>query len=149
MTTHSTDKLIVNNVRKVLETHDIGNLRPKTYRFIIAYMGFIAHYNLDGFKAEYRDLRVFCISLQTSEYSTNFDYNDQFAERLLVRAINATVPKETDAWKVAYTIKDVVALAREYMPHIEVTFAEAQKEQELAQAETLAAKYGYRLEPTS
>lgn len=143
------DKRIVNNVRKVLEQADIGLLRPQTYHFITLHMGFIAHYNLDGFKAEYRDLRLFCRNLQTSEGRDNYDYNDQWAERLLVRAINATVPEETDAWKVAYTIKDIVALAREYAPNIRATFDEAQKEQELAQARSLAAKHGYRLEAVS
>jgi hypothetical protein len=45
--------LIVNNFRKVLTTGNIQFLSKQTYEFIMNSSGFIAHYDLFGFRAEY------------------------------------------------------------------------------------------------
>ena len=69
------------NVALVFRTGDIQKLNKPTYRFIINHMGFIAHYNLNGFQCEYADLEEFRERLQTSEYSTRLDYNLNWADK--------------------------------------------------------------------
>ena len=69
------------NVSLVFRAGDIGKLNKPTYDFIILYMGFIAHYGLSGFQDAYSDLERFALSLQTSEYSRDPDYNLNLAER--------------------------------------------------------------------
>ena len=46
---------IVNNIRNVLETKDIENLSKQSYYYISVCSGFIAHYDLYGFRDYYYD----------------------------------------------------------------------------------------------
>ncbi len=69
------------NAALVFRTGDIRRLNKVTYNFIILEMGFIAHYDLAGFKDAYRDLTMFREMLQTSEYSRDPDYNLRQATR--------------------------------------------------------------------
>lgn len=45
--------LIVSNLRKVFQTGDSHLLSKSAYKFLYLCSGFIAHYNLYGFQAEY------------------------------------------------------------------------------------------------
>lgn len=130
-----TNNRVVNNVRKVLEARDIGLLRPETYRFITLHMGFIAHYDLGGFKAEYTDLRRLCRNLQTSEYSDGLGNNIAFSVRL----------HDEGKFEDADTIHELVLLAREYQEQIGVVFTAYERDREVEQARTLAEKHGYVL----
>ncbi len=47
--------LVVRNFRTVIENHDIRNMNNKLYQFLNLYCGFIAHYDINGFKATYSD----------------------------------------------------------------------------------------------
>ena len=69
------------NIARVFFEEDIQKLNKPTYQFIIAHMGFIAHYDLRGFQGEYQDLDHFRTMLQTSEYSIDPNYNLQQAQR--------------------------------------------------------------------
>ena len=69
------------NIREVFKTGDIHKLTKETYHFITLHMGFIAHYDLQGFQCEYADLDLFRRMLQTSEYSRDPDYNLQWADK--------------------------------------------------------------------
>ena len=48
-------KTVLQNIKRVLESQDIGLLQDPAYRILITHCGFIAHYDLNGFKATYRD----------------------------------------------------------------------------------------------
>lgn len=48
--------LIVSSFKRVFETGDIENLTNTAYRYIYLASGFIAHYNLYGFRDAYRDV---------------------------------------------------------------------------------------------
>ena len=48
--------LIVSSLRKVFQTYDIAYLTKSAYNFLYLSSGFIAHYNLYGFQAEYTDV---------------------------------------------------------------------------------------------
>lgn len=52
-------QLIVASFRKVFQTGDISHLSKSAYNFIYLASGFIAHYNLYGFRDEYRDVDYF------------------------------------------------------------------------------------------
>lgn len=50
-------KAILNNIELVLKTKDSAKLNGTAYTFIMNISGFIAHYDLHGFRANYEDLR--------------------------------------------------------------------------------------------
>jgi hypothetical protein len=45
---------IVRNFRNVIETHDISLMNRELYQFLTLSCGFIAHYDINGYKATYR-----------------------------------------------------------------------------------------------
>ena len=51
--------LVVRNFSKVVESRDINNMTKGLYEFLNLYCGFIAHYNIDGFKSVYSPPRDF------------------------------------------------------------------------------------------
>ena len=64
-----TEKLsVVKNFRNVVENRDISLMRKELYEFLNLYCGFIAHYNIDGFKATYSAPRNF-----TNTFIRHFD----------------------------------------------------------------------------
>ncbi len=78
-------KAIVNNVKLVFRTGDIEKLNGTAYRFIILYMGFIAHYDIYGFKAAYsKRPGLLARNLLMSEgYSNDLNYNYKAARQHL------------------------------------------------------------------
>ena len=74
-------KALESNVSLVFRTGDIGKLNKPTYEFIHLDMGFIAHFNLQGFQCAYADLELFREMLQRSEHSHDPDYNLRWADR--------------------------------------------------------------------
>ena len=51
-------KAILNNIELVFKSRDSSKLNNPAYKFIMNIDGFIAHYDLEGFKSYYRDLRT-------------------------------------------------------------------------------------------
>jgi hypothetical protein len=105
-------KYIVGNVEKVLKTGNIDHLSQGAYKFITLHMGFIAHYNLNGFKDSYENVAHLARTLLTSEYSNDRGYN-----------LREAVRRETDgnfnAWygpaynkSIADTIRGIVAAVK-------------------------------------
>ena len=50
---------VVRNFRRVIETRDIHLMGKELYRFLNLYCGFIAHYDINGFKAVYAPPKEF------------------------------------------------------------------------------------------
>ena len=50
---------IARNFRQVIENRDMSLMGRELYEFLNLYCGFIAHYNIDGFKAQYSAPRDF------------------------------------------------------------------------------------------
>ena len=50
---------IIKSFKEVVETKDIGRMNKELYEFLTLSCGFIAHYNIEGFKATYRSPRDF------------------------------------------------------------------------------------------
>ena len=49
-------KQITNNLEQIFKNHDINLLTKRTYMWLNLHCGFIAHYNIDGFKQVYENL---------------------------------------------------------------------------------------------
>ena len=104
------------NINLIFKSGKIRKLNNSTYKFIIASMGFIAHYDLQGFQSNYANLKYFAQKLQTSEYSNDLNYNLKWADRF------ETDPDHTRFYGRAYVvsvssaIRKIVAIARKYYP---------------------------------
>jgi hypothetical protein len=46
---------VIKNFQEVIESNDINRMNKELYDFLNLYCGFIAHYNIEGFKATYRN----------------------------------------------------------------------------------------------
>jgi hypothetical protein len=69
--------LIVNNVVKACS--DISKLNGTGYKYLYLCSGFIAHYNIDGFKSHYEDASLIRDILHNAESNTwaNFREGDK------------------------------------------------------------------------
>ena len=87
--------LITSSVRNVMASGDINKLTMIAYRFIMLSSGFIAHYNLWGFREEYRnvtDLKEALLRNQDMNQWSNFrpgarDYDYYMQKRDIYNAI--------------------------------------------------------------
>lgn len=59
--------LIVSSIRKVMNTGDIDNLTGLAYKFLMLSSGFIAHYNLGGFRDYYADVEALRFDIQRNQ----------------------------------------------------------------------------------
>ena len=50
---------VIKNFKEVIEKRDINRMNKELYEFLNLYCGFIAHYNINGFKDTYKDPREF------------------------------------------------------------------------------------------
>ena len=50
---------VVKNFKKVIESRDINNMTKELYNFLNLYCGFIAHYDINGFKSVYSTPKQF------------------------------------------------------------------------------------------
>jgi hypothetical protein len=86
---------IVNNIAKVIKTSNIELLTKQAYNYLYLAQGFIAHYNLHGFRDYYQDtatLKDDILQFQDSNQWTNFhpgerDYEYMMQKRDIYNAI--------------------------------------------------------------
>ncbi len=50
---------VIRNFQQVIENKDIDRMSKELYDFLNLYCGFVAHYNIDGFKTTYKSPRDF------------------------------------------------------------------------------------------
>jgi hypothetical protein len=50
---------VIKNFQGIIENKDIGRMTKELYEFLILHCGFIAHYDIHGFKATYKSPRDF------------------------------------------------------------------------------------------
>jgi len=50
---------VIKNFQEVIESKDIGKMSKELYEFLHLHCGFIAHYDINGFKAAYTNPRDF------------------------------------------------------------------------------------------
>ncbi len=64
---------VIRNFQQVIENKDIGRMNKELYEFLNLHCGFIAHYNIDGFKATYKSPRDF-----TEVFIRHFDRQHRY-----------------------------------------------------------------------
>ena len=64
---------VVKNFRKVIETRDMSLMSKELYQFLNLYCGFIAHYDIHGFRATYAGAREFA-----EVFIRHFDRNHRY-----------------------------------------------------------------------
>jgi hypothetical protein len=68
---------VVRNFRKVIEARDINLMSKELYQFLNLYCGFIAHYNINGFKAVYSSPKDFA-----EVFIRHFDREHRYFNRI-------------------------------------------------------------------
>ncbi len=73
-------KAIVHNIELIFKSNDINKLNKPTYNFVHNLTGFIAHYDLYGFRSTYEDLRLFADELlgACTENEANYKLDEDF-----------------------------------------------------------------------
>jgi len=64
---------VVRNFRQVIEAKDLSLINDELYQFLTLHCGFIAHFNLNGFKATYREPKDFA-GVFMRHFDRNHDY---------------------------------------------------------------------------
>src|SRR4030042_3864130 len=64
---------VIKNFKEVIEHKDIDRMNKELYEFLILYSGFIAHCNIEGFKATYRNPKTFA-----EVFIRHFDKNHMY-----------------------------------------------------------------------
>lgn len=62
-----TEQKVLNNIKQVLKNKDINKLNKTGYNHLYLLSGFIAHYDINGFKYHYQDLRNLFIDILRSD----------------------------------------------------------------------------------
>lgn len=78
-------KLIINNIKKIIKTGNIEHLNSQTYNFLYLTSGFIAHYNLLGFRDYYSNVNSLIDDLKCS---TDIKYPDYWLEEFFQKQEN-------------------------------------------------------------
>jgi len=101
------------SISAVFKNNDIGELNSHTYGFIIRHMGFIAHYDLSGFRAAYgEDIDEFRRFLQSSESSADPNHNLEWAKKYESNPIYAESSTPEYVKNVAEGIRAIIHVAR-------------------------------------
>lgn len=82
-------KSIVNSVNKVLKTRNIEHLTKAAYKFVMLSPGFIAHYDIHGFKAAYSNVNNLQADLERNYHAAmwlNFRPGEQNYEYYMSKA---------------------------------------------------------------
>lgn len=137
---------ITSNIELIFKKQDISKLNKPTYNFIVSHMGFIAHYSLEGFQQEYKDLRKFIQTLQTSEYSQKLDHNLKEANRLINDEDFREWYGEDYNKSKSEAIRLIIDIAKRYAFIIDEKFTSIDRSCDLLLASRLAGKHGYKLE---
>lgn len=108
-------KSIIASVERVFKTGDISKLTKVAYNHIIQHMSFIAHYDVNGFRAEYESPVRFAQMLLTSEYSLNPDHNWRQRDRYVQDKFFADNYGLPYCQSVADANRGVLIAARKYL----------------------------------
>lgn len=64
---------IYNNIKRIIETKNIDLLTKASYKFLYLTSGFIAHYDINGFKAHYSEVADLITNLKRSSDLRDYD----------------------------------------------------------------------------
>ena len=83
---------VIKNFKEVIENRDINRINKELYDFLNLHCGFIAHYDINGFKATYRSPRDFA-----DVFIKHFDKQHPYYSRIY--ACDQTPYKDTGLTK--------------------------------------------------
>jgi hypothetical protein len=129
---------ILRSIESVLKNKDIDKLTKEAYNFLYLMSGFIAHYDLYGFRSNYRDLRYLVDDILHSA-----DCIDP--ERMIQDKWFAEQYGEIYCKSKVETFKGIANLANQYFNEVEMVYTMQQSSQELEQARIYAEKNGYKI----
>ena len=128
-------KAILNNFELVLKSKNIDKLNKPTYNFIIQCSGFIAHYDLYGFKHYYQDLRDLINDIDPDYFESSAERDETDSDFLKWSSY--------DYWHSKAEIKrGIVKLVRQYKTTIYESFADQERGKDLFIVKQLIKKHG-------
>lgn len=65
---------IISSLKRVIKSKDINNLTSDAYKFVMNMSGFIAHYDIHGFRSEYANVADLVSDLQRSSETQPYMY---------------------------------------------------------------------------
>ena len=108
---------IKKNIYKVFRYKDIEHLNLDSYNLLYGLSGFIAHYNINGFKDYYKDLRVLINDLRGS-----YDLTNTYLSKIK-------------------TIEEIKHLIKEHEEDINLFFSHMERKNDISTIERLKAKH--------
>ena len=132
-----TDK-IVKSLTSVFKTKNIENLTNDAYKFLCLMSGFIAHYDLHGFRSNYSDLKYLVSDILHSPDC--IDPERMIRDKWFEEHYGYAYCKSKSD-----TFKAIAQLTKEYEQEIEMYFTLKNSADELAWAGVIAEKNGYKL----
>ena len=131
---------VLRNFEQVLKTKDSSKIGKQLYKCLNVYCGFIAHYDIRGFRETYQDLRKLVGELLRGSFGWGWDM-------FLNNKNSYLYDTKHNGVFVADFLSGLLELARQYENEIGLHFRSVQECRELAAAEKLADKLGMKLVP--
>ena len=128
---------VLRNFEKVLVEKDSSLIDKQLYELLMGYCGFIAHYNIHGFRETYRDLRDLISNLLREDSLGLVWYINNKSSFLYCTKYRGRY--------VADFVKGILDLARKYRDSVETHFAGVELMNKQLLAEQLADELGYEL----
>lgn len=123
-------KSIVSAFRRYLETGDSAKITKALYDFLMMKCGFIAHYDIHGFRGVYRDPAALLAVFDRSPWD---------------RPVEHSASVYTDGMFDQEVYRQMVETADERREQVVAASVASREADEVATAEALARKHGFRL----
>ena len=128
---------VLRNFEKVLVEKDSSLIGTQLYAVLMGYCGFIAHYNIHGFRETYRDLRDLISNLLREDSMGLVWYINNKSSYLYDTKYRGRY--------IADFVKGILDLARKYRDSVDTYFAGVELMNKQLLAEQLADELGYEL----
>lgn len=127
---------VVVDFRRLLTTGDVEKITPRLWRALIQHGGFIAHYDLHGFRTTYRDrltelLQGECYSLTDPECWARKGYLKESGY--------------ADGWSARDVMHAIATVGAELAPMVRAREQTRRDTDEIVLATQLAERHGYKL----
>ena len=123
---------IKKNIYKVFRYKDIEHLNLDSYNLLYGLSGFIAHYDINGFKDYYKDLRVLINDLKRS-----YDLTNTYINR--IKQVHS--PQKEYYFSKIKTIEEIKHLIIEHEGDINLFFSHMERKNDISTIERLKAKH--------
>jgi len=140
-------KGILRSVGQVLAKGNMQHLTKDAYHHITLHMGFIAHYDINGFRDVYRNVAEFARRLLTSEMSNDPGYNERGADHYMRDSFFDKSYGQPYCQSVTDCNVGIVRLAKAHLGRLTREADENQRQAEIAELNRLATRHGLTVTP--